>query len=153
MKEKNKKLKKPKVLIFEDDEFIGKMYYAKFCENEFEAKIFNTYQNVIEVVVKEKPDIIYCDIVMPLIDGWQAIKLLKRNKETKDIPIIIVDNICEEKYVKKGLKLGAEKHICKAHFNPQQIINIFMNQLLIKEGRVKKYSQKMNYYGLKSKAR
>ena len=129
---KNNMPNKPKILIFEDDSFIAELFEQKFQETGFEVKTFNNYDKpfVVDVVTEEKPDVIYCDILTPgIIDGWQAIKLLKKDKRTKDIPVIIVDNMCQKKEIEKGLKAGAVRHICKAHYTPTQTIEIFKDYL------------------------
>ena len=133
MKEKNKTLYKPKILIFEDDSFLANIYGVKFREGGFEVKRYDNYDNpfVVDVVVKEKPDIIYCDIIMPGINGWEAIKLLKKDRRTRNIPIIIVDNMCGNKEIQKGLNTGASDFLCKTGHTPTQVVDFFRNYLKI----------------------
>ena len=77
---------------------------------------------------------------MPKIDGWQAIKLLKKDKRTNDIPIIIVDNMCQKEDVEKGLRAGASRFICTANYSSAELIEFFKDFL-------KKHKAKEIYEG------
>jgi len=121
---------KTKVLIFEDQEFTEDIYFKKFNELGFDVKGFENYSNVVEVVVKEKPDIIYCDILMPSeIDGFGAIGLLKADERTKHIPIVVVTNLSEDQDKKRALNLGAVDFIVKPFKTPTEVVKIFMAHL------------------------
>ena len=62
----------------------------------------------------ETPDIIFTDIFMPLINGYEIIKQLKSLEALKNIPIIIYSDKCDEKCVEKCFELGVSYHIKKA---------------------------------------
>lgn len=134
-----KTLRKPKVLIFEDDPFIRDIYTKKLYKSGFEVKSYDNYDKpfVVDVVAEEKPDLIYCDIIMPGIIGWEAIELLKKDKQTKDIPIVIVDNMCRKKEIQKGFDAGASEFLCKAKYTPTQVVEFF-KYYLIKTGKFTK---------------
>lgn len=121
-----------KLLIFEDDPAILDIYKEVFSSNNFEVKTYDTYKDVVDVVIKENPDIIYCDIIMPDMNGWDAIKLLKKDERTKYIPVIIVDNQCGKKEVKNGYKAGAAFHCCKTEYTPKQLVDVFREFLSYK---------------------
>lgn len=132
---------KPKVLIFTWDPFVREVYEKHFSKAGFEVKVFDNYDKpyVVDVVVSEKPDILYCDIIMEGMLGYEAIRLLKKDKRTKDIPIIILSNLSQKEDIEKGLKLGAVKYLVLAHYTPTQVTKIFKN-FLIKTGKfTKKY--------------
>lgn len=131
MREKIKTPHRPKVLIFEDELLLTDLCSIKFKEAGFEVKGFTTYENVVEIVAREEPDIIYCDILMPKsLNGWEAIKLLKNDERTKNIPIIIVDNMCSKEEIQKGLNAGADYHCCKAEKTLVEVVEIFKNHLI-----------------------
>ena len=118
--------KKPKILIFDDDEPIREVYEMTFSRVGFEVKTFKNYKDVVEVVLEEKPDIIWCDILMPEpINGFEALTLLKNNKETKKIPVFIVSNIEEPQDINRGFKLGAADYFLKIKYTPHELAEIF----------------------------
>lgn len=147
MKEKIKTLHKPKLLMFENDPFVTDVYKREFQEAGFEVRNFNTYKHVVEIVGKEKPDIISCDITIEPINGWEAIAMLKKDERTKNIPIFIVDNMCQKEDVQKGLDVGASDFLCKAWYTPKQITKFFQDYLMrTKESQENKPSKREKEY-------
>ena len=85
---------KPKILLFEDDHYTGDIYETKFSKSGFSVKLFPNYRNVVENVLREKPDIVCCDLMMPTIDdGYRAIKALTSNRDTSTIPLLVLTNL------------------------------------------------------------
>ena len=122
--------KRPKILMFESDPFLRNIYGKKFVKAGFKVKQFVDYKGVIEKVIKEKPDIISCDIVVPGdINGFQAVELLKNNEATKDIPVVILTNMGQKEEIEKGLSLGAVDYLVKAKVVPKEIPKKFKEYL------------------------
>ena len=67
------------------------------------------------------PDLILLDIMMPIMDGFEVLKELKKNEETKDIPVIMLTALDSEQNIEKCLKLGAVGYIPKP-FEPEIIL-------------------------------
>ncbi|WNH12644.1 response regulator [Thalassobellus suaedae] len=67
----------------------------------------------IKIAKKKLPDIIVCDIMMPVLDGYQALKILSKNKTTKHIPFIFLSAKTERCDIRKGMNLGADDYITK----------------------------------------
>jgi CheY-like chemotaxis protein len=63
--------------------------------------------------LKEKPDLIVCDIMMPDLDGYGVLHLLKKNPETENIPFIYLTAKTERADLRKGMELGADDYIMK----------------------------------------
>jgi CheY-like chemotaxis protein len=78
------------------------------------AKLFTILEN-------NHPVLILLDIDMPDIDGYEAIKVLKLNRETKDVPVIFLTGIADSQNEEKGRALGAVDYITKP-FDPQALI-------------------------------
>ena len=121
MKETGKQ-NKTKILIIEDDVFITDMYQAKFKIAGFEVARAENGAKGIKAIQEDKPDIIMLDIVMPQIDGFEVLKVIKKDPKTKDIPIILLTNLRQRENIEGGLKLGADDYIVKAHFTPDEVV-------------------------------
>ncbi len=130
LEKKAQKTRKPKILIFEQDPFLQDLYSNRFPKAGFEFKGFITYDDVVEIVAKERPDILYCELIMAPIDGFEAIGLLKKDERTKNIPIIIMTNLDLKEDIEMGFKLGAVKYLILAHHTPTEVIEIFKNYLI-----------------------
>ncbi len=68
----------------------------------------------MELLKKEKPDILLLDIMLPDIDGFNILEQIKKDPELKDIPVILFSNLSHKKDIDKGYKLGASRFIVKS---------------------------------------
>jgi len=131
-----KKDKKTKVLHFEDDKILGELYKIKFIEAGFsEYKHYlnppRTNKGLINLVIKEKPDLIVMDIIMPRMDGFEATKILKSNNVTKDIPIFGLCNMSQKEDIEKAIALGMTDYFICSRLTPSEIGTIlkkFLNE-------------------------
>ncbi len=113
---------KTSVLIIEDDSYISEMYKIKLESEDFEVAIAKDGVTGIKMLEKQKPDIILLDIVMPKMDGFDVLKIIKKNIELKDVPVVLLTNLGQKENVEKGFDLGADSYIIKAHFTPSEVI-------------------------------
>ena len=67
----------------------------------------------VEIAVRERPDLILMDIMMPKMDGLEACRQLKERNETREIPIIMVTTRGEPESVEKGFKSGCCDYVAK----------------------------------------
>ena len=96
-----------------------------------EVKIIGNYApNLAEIVEQEKPDIIFCDIAMPGMDGYQAVGLLKQDDTTKKIPVAFFTNMGDEESIKKGMALGACDYIVMSKTTPDKAAQILKSHLM-----------------------
>lgn len=110
------------ILLVEDDEMLHTMYTQKFTKEGYEVlSAFNGAEG-IQIAEEKKPAIILLDIIMPKMDGFVALKKLKKNDETKDIPVILLTNLGQEEDIRKGKELGATDYFIKANHTPQEVV-------------------------------
>ncbi|MFZ2969796.1 MAG: response regulator [Minisyncoccia bacterium] len=114
--------KKVKVLIIEDDSYISDMYKIKFESENFETIVAEDGISGIKEIEKQKPDIVLLDIVMPKVDGFSVLKMIKKNEDSKDIPVVLLTNLGQKDNVERGFELGATSYIIKAHFTPSEVV-------------------------------
>jgi DNA-binding response OmpR family regulator len=67
----------------------------------------------VEIALKEKPSVIVCDIMMPELDGYGVLHLLRTNPETQNIPFIFLTAKTERSDFRKGMEMGADDYITK----------------------------------------
>ncbi|SDL50203.1 hybrid sensor histidine kinase/response regulator transcription factor [Kriegella aquimaris] len=130
---------KPKVLIVEDNEDLRSMVKDELKKdfNVFEAANgAEGYQSCIE----EKPQLVVCDILMPIEDGISMLKRLKENEETKTIPIFMLTAKSSEETKIKCLSLGADDYIEKP-FSLEFVKWKVINALLSRKELKAKYSK------------
>jgi DNA-binding response OmpR family regulator len=81
-----------------------------------------------EKAVKEKPDLIICDIMMPVLDGYGLLHLLVKNEELRGIPFIFLTAKSERSDQRKGMEMGADDFITKP-FTEIEILNAIESRL------------------------
>ncbi|MCK5412898.1 MAG: response regulator [Candidatus Pacebacteria bacterium] len=111
-----------KVLIVEDDVYISEMYKIKFESENYKTIVTNNGSEVIKIIEKEKPDIILLDIVMPVMDGFDVLKIIKSNKKFNSIPVVMLTNLSQKESIERVFELGARGYIVKSHFTPSEVV-------------------------------
>jgi CheY-like chemotaxis protein len=76
----------------------------------------------VDIAVKEKPDVIVCDIMMPELDGYGVLHLLRKNADTQLIPFIFLTAKTERGDLRKGMEMGADDYITKP-FEDIELLN------------------------------
>ena len=76
----------------------------------------------VEVALREKPNLIVCDIMMPELDGYGVLHLLKKNTETENIPFVFLTAKTERSDFRKGMEMGADDYITKP-FEDIELLN------------------------------
>ena len=107
------------VLVVEDDAELREILQAEF---ELEGLTALTATNGSEAVTAArefKPDLILMDLMMPVMDGIEATKILKVNEETKHIPIVMLTAAGNKEDIVAGLEAGAIDYITKPFFMPE----------------------------------
>lgn len=111
-----------RILLVEDDPFLLDMYSTKFKEVGFDVIIAQDGEMGIAKAKEIMPEIIILDVVLPKKDGFEVLKVLKSSSETARIPVIVLTNLGLDSDVKRGLELGAQNYIIKAHFTPTEVV-------------------------------
>lgn len=76
----------------------------------------------VDLAIKEKPSIIICDIMMPELDGYGVLHLVRKNADTQDIPFIFLTAKTERNDFRKGMEMGADDYITKP-FDDIELLN------------------------------
>lgn len=113
---------KTKILIVEDDEFLANIHVTKFNLEGFKVFRAADGEQALKLARSKSPDIILLDVLLPKLDGFSVLKILKAEEETKKIPVILLTNLGQRDDVQKGLELGAQDYLLKTHFKPSQIV-------------------------------
>ena len=112
-----------KILLVEDDPFISEMYTTKFEKQGYECALAMTGKEGVAKAKEWMPDIVLLDILIPEMDGFEVLAALKKDTETKKIPVVMLTNLGQKEDIEKGTALGAAAYIIKAHFTPQEVVD------------------------------
>jgi DNA-binding response OmpR family regulator len=111
---------KKKIVVADDEPFILSALQDTLSE-QYNVYTATNGKLAIEEVRNVKPDLIILDIMMPEMDGLEACKILKREKDTSTIPIILLTAKGQITDIEKGFKSGADAYVVKP-FSPARLI-------------------------------
>lgn len=131
---------KIKLLVIEDNPDIrlymkvmfGKQYNVLFAENGVEG---------LKIATEEIPNLILTDVMMPVMDGYEVLRIIKENATTCHIPVVLLTALTGEEDIIKGFDLGADDYITKP-FNPE-ILRAKVRQLVKGRGELKQIYSKL----------
>ena len=134
-----------KILLIEDNKDMR--------ENTAEILELSTYKvftakngkEGVEIAQREKPDLIICDIMMPVLDGYGVLHLLSKNQETASIPFIFLTAKAERSDMRKGMEMGADDYLTKP-FDDIELMSAIESRL--KKADVMKKEFSKNIEGL-----
>lgn len=110
-------------MIIEDDKFLGGLVLKKLNEEGCTVKQVDNGSLVQAALETEKPDLIYLDLLLPGLSGFDILTSLKANPNTKEIPVILLSNMGEREDIRRGLDLGATSFLIKASMTVDSIID------------------------------
>ncbi|TMI65998.1 MAG: response regulator [Bacteroidetes bacterium] len=76
----------------------------------------------VDIAIKEKPDVIICDIMMPELDGYGVLHMIRKNENTQTIPFIFLTAKTERSDFRKGMEMGADDYVTKP-FEDIELLN------------------------------
>lgn len=136
------KTKKYCVLIIDDDAFYCEFYRAELSQHDFAVELASDGEEGVEKAKKLKPDIILLDIILPKKDGFEVLKDLKKNKRTKNIPVIITSTLGNNTDILKLKDMGAVNNFNKASALPKDIA-LYIEDILAHGTKQAKLSPEM----------
>lgn len=111
-----------KIVIVEDDKFLGGLVSKKLIDEGCVVIHIENGELAQAAVESDLPDLIFLDLLLPGISGFDVLAGLKKNNKTKDIPVIVLSNLGEREDIRKGLDLGATSFLIKASMTVDSII-------------------------------
>ena len=110
-----------KILIVDDDPFIVEMYSLKLKSAGHDVEAASDGQRGVEAIIRGGWDVILLDIVLPVMDGFAVLQMLRR-RNAEHAPIILLTNVGQREDIDRGLSLGATDYLIKAHFTPSEVL-------------------------------
>ncbi|MEO8379118.1 MAG: response regulator [Acidobacteriota bacterium] len=102
-----------KILCVDDSNVVLLMEKLILAKANYELITAGTGREAVEIAKREKPDLILLDIVMPVMDGFEACRHLRADETTRNIPIIMVTTRSEAPNVEQGYLIGCNEYVTK----------------------------------------
>jgi DNA-binding response OmpR family regulator len=110
-----------RVLMIEDDSAVAEMYRLRLSADGYGVTIARTGEEGLKQAIAEVPDLIYLDLRLPGMDGFEVLQQLRSTPNTAEIPVVILSNFGRPELVERGLKLGALEFLIKADTTPARL--------------------------------
>ncbi len=118
------------ILIIEDDKLIRENILAILDEEGFVAVALPDGEHILETITKQHFDVVLCDIMMPGRNGFELLRLIKKNLHPKDVPpFIFLTAKIERNDLRKGMELGADDYITKP-FQLDELVKAIHTQII-----------------------
>lgn len=112
-----------KILFIEDEAAVQKTLGQSLRNKGYEVQAALDGELGLRLAKKEKPDLILLDLILPKIHGLDVLEKLRKDKETKDIPVIILTNLENVGEVERAIELGATTYLVKANYSLEEVVD------------------------------
>ncbi|HEX5746508.1 MAG TPA: response regulator [Archangium sp.] len=102
-----------KILLVDDSSTVLLLHRMMLAHCGYELVTARDGQEALDKASTERPDLIFLDVLMPRMDGFQTCRALRARAETRDVPIILVTTRGEPHYVRQGFESGCTDYITK----------------------------------------
>ncbi len=118
-----------KVLLVEDDINLREIYSARFAAENYQVITASDGEEALATAVRERPDLIVLDVMMPKISGFDVLDILRSTPETKDTKVIMMTALSQDSDRQRGESLGVNQYLIKSQVTLEDVVNAVKTQL------------------------
>ncbi len=112
-----------KILLVEDDVNLREIYSARFAAESYQVITASDGEEALATAVRERPDLIVLDVMMPKISGFDVLDILRSTPETKETKVIMMTALSQDTDRQRGESLGANKYLIKSQVTLEDVVN------------------------------
>lgn len=111
-----------KVLLVEDDKSLREIYGVRLLAEGYDIVSAGDGEEALAMAIKERPQLIVSDVMMPKISGFDMLDILRSTTETKDIKVIMMTALSTEDQRARGEALGADRYLVKSQVGIEDVV-------------------------------
>jgi len=111
-----------KILLVEDDKSLREIYGVRLIAEGYEILSAGDGEEALAIAVKQRPDLIVSDVMMPKISGFDMLDILRQTPETKDVKVIMMTALSSDEQRTRGESLGADRYLVKSQVGIEDVI-------------------------------
>jgi len=111
-----------KILIIEDEYALVKSLKSVLSQKYKVVSAANGKEG-IKKAIKDKPDLILLDLLLPDMFGLEILKQLKKDSQTKDIPVVVLTNLGNTETVSKIIQAGGQEYLIKSDYTLDEVVD------------------------------
>jgi CheY-like chemotaxis protein len=113
-----------KIMLVEDDNNLREIYEARLLAEGYEIVAAKDGEEALALAVKEKPDLIISDVMMPKISGFDMLDILRTTPETKNTKVIMMTALSQAEDKARADKLGADRYLVKSQVTLEDVAKV-----------------------------
>jgi len=126
-----------RVLIIDDDVNFNPVLTSFLSRHGYEARAAMNGREGLELALRERPDLILCDLDMPVLDGYGVLARIRAHEQLYDLPVIFLTGRAEPGQIREGMNVGADDYLTKP-VNPPDLLNAIKARLTRRESEKKR---------------
>ncbi len=111
-----------KILLVEDDKSLREIYGVRLMAEGYQIVSAGDGEEALAMAIKERPDLIVSDVMMPKISGFDMLDILRSTTETKDVKVIMMTALSSEDQRARGEALGADRYLVKSQVGIEDVV-------------------------------
>ena len=111
-----------KILLVEDDKSLREIYGVRLLAEGYDIVSAGDGEQALAMAIKERPQLIVSDVMMPKISGFDMLDILRSTTETKDIKVIMMTALSSEDQRARGEQLGADRYLVKSQVGIEDVV-------------------------------
>lgn len=111
-----------KILLVEDDKSLREIYGVRLLAEGYDIVSAGDGEEALAMAIKEKPQLIISDVMMPKISGFDMLDILRSTTETRDIKVIMMTALSSDDQRARGEQLGADKYLVKSQVGIEDVV-------------------------------
>lgn len=126
-----------KILLVEDDKSLREIYGVRLLAEGYDIVSAGDGEEALAMAIKEKPQLIVSDVMMPKISGFDMLDILRSTTETRDIKVIMMTALSSDDQRARGEQLGADKYLVKSQVGIEDVVRTVHETLSDSAGSAK----------------
>ena len=114
-----------KIMLVEDDNNLRALYGERLMAEGYDIVSARDGEEALAMAVKEKPQLVISDVMMPKISGFDMLDILRSTPETKDVKVIMMTALSQVEDKDRADKLGANKYLVKSQVTLEDVVRRF----------------------------
>src|SRR5574344_83256 len=111
-----------KILLVEDDKSLREIYGVRLLAEGYDIVSAGDGEEALAMAIKERPQLIISDVMMPKISGYDMLDILRSTTEARDIKVIMMTALSSEDQRLRGEKLGADRYLVKSQVGIEDVV-------------------------------
>lgn len=113
-----------KIMLVEDDKSLREIYGVRLLAEGYDIVSAGDGEEALAMAIKERPNLIITDVMMPKISGFDMLDILRSTTETRDIKVIMMTALSSDDQRARGEQMGADRYLVKSQVGIEDVVRV-----------------------------